>query len=264
MPPGARLPAQADRLAEADASHGGGMDSAEPAYLLAAALRDAATSPGPSGQVDTVPMRGRELLTRVANQSNLIPDPDLDSGQTMSLLALRYPELLEQVHGLGQLLQRGAQARDAGEQRTQHLIFEGRLAAMAQGIQSDHAKAYAAGSAALQQALRPQQGALASALGMDHQAARDVAEQCATAATVAQMQTVQRGAVLALQRRWLASTTAMDRVLQARIAAAARAGWRGRHRAPHRRPHPARRVEQQRRNRPAGGGLHRHAGPAGP
>jgi hypothetical protein len=37
---------------------------------------------------------GRALLTRIGNQSNLILDPDLDSYYTMSLVMLRFPELL--------------------------------------------------------------------------------------------------------------------------------------------------------------------------
>ncbi len=35
---------------------------------------------------------GRELVTRVGNQSKLILDPDLDSYYTMSLIVLRYPD----------------------------------------------------------------------------------------------------------------------------------------------------------------------------
>lgn len=41
---------------------------------------------------------GRELLTTVGNQSNLILDPDLDSYYEMSLSVLRFPELLQAVH----------------------------------------------------------------------------------------------------------------------------------------------------------------------
>ncbi|HEX8884567.1 MAG TPA: hypothetical protein VF797_08785, partial [Noviherbaspirillum sp.] len=37
---------------------------------------------------------GRALITRIGNQSNLILDPDLDSYYTMSLVMLRFPELL--------------------------------------------------------------------------------------------------------------------------------------------------------------------------
>ena len=86
-----RLPPQADRLAEADATHGGSLGTDELCRLLAPALRDAVASPGQSTPVDMVRTRGRELVTRIANQSKLIPEPDLDldSDDTTSRLALR-------------------------------------------------------------------------------------------------------------------------------------------------------------------------------
>jgi diguanylate cyclase (GGDEF)-like protein/PAS domain S-box-containing protein len=168
--------------------------------------------------VDAVLARGRELLTRVGNQSNLILDPDLDSYYTMSLLVLRYPELLEQVHGLGRLQQAGAVARDAAEQRTQFLIFEGRLDATAQGIASDHAEGYAAGDAALRVALEPRHQALGQALEAYRRAARQVADEGATAGTLALALARQREVVLALQSSWQASCAEMDRLLDKRIA----------------------------------------------
>ena len=221
----AGLPAQADRLAAAEATHGAGLDSGAPARQLAQAVREIAAGPGLGAQVEVALNRGRDLLTRVGNQSNLILDPDLDSYYTMSLLVLRYPELLEQVHGLGQLLQAGALARDAGGQRTRYLIFEGRLDATAQGIHSDHAEAYAAGDKALAQALQPQHQALVAALEAFRRAARDVADQGTTAATLRQVQTTQRVLVRALQRSWQTSNAEMDRLLHTRIAGLYQRMW---------------------------------------
>ena len=43
---------------------------------------------------------GCELVTRVGKQSKLSLDPDLDSYYTMSLIVLRYPELLDLMHGI--------------------------------------------------------------------------------------------------------------------------------------------------------------------
>ncbi len=214
-----RLAAHADAVRAAELAHGEAMDSAEPAGLLVQALRDAGRAPDDelALRVDSVLAQGRDLLTRVGNQSNLILDPDLDSYYTMSLLVLRYPELLEQVHGLGRLLQAGAVARDTGGQRTQFLIFEGRLDATARGITSDHAEAYAAGKPALRQALQPGQQALTAALEAYRRAARQVADQGATNATLAEARATQRVLVQALQRSWQSSSVEMDRLLHTRI-----------------------------------------------
>ena len=56
---------------------------------------------------------GRELLTTVGNQSNLILDPDLDSYYVMSLVVLRFPELLQAVHDTVSFLNAGAIAARA-------------------------------------------------------------------------------------------------------------------------------------------------------
>ncbi len=53
-------------------------------------LGTAPASASPSAAIE----QGRELVTRVGNQSNLILDPDLDSYYTMSIVLLRLPELL--------------------------------------------------------------------------------------------------------------------------------------------------------------------------
>ncbi len=216
--PRAALAVRADSVAQAEHAHGAGLDSAAPALLLVQALRDAAAAPVADAQtVDRALAQGRELLTRVANQSNLILDPDLDSYYTMSLLALRYPELLEQVQGLGRLLQGGAVAQASAEQRTQFLIFEGRLDATAQGITSDHAEAYAAGGATLRAALQPAQRELAEALDGFRRAARQLADEGATGHALAQAHAAQGALIDALQRSWQASCTAMDGLLRARI-----------------------------------------------
>ena len=220
------LRARAAAVTHGEQAHGAGMGSTELASTLAQTLQRASTAPAPdSDSVDQVLAKGRELLTRVANQSNLILDPDLDSYYTMSLLALRYPELLEQVQGLGRLLQPGAVALDSAEHRTQFLIFEGRLDATAQGITSDHAEAYAAGGIRLRTALQPAQSDLSAALNSFRRAARRVADDGATVQTLSQAQADQTALIDSLQRSWGASCAAMDDLLQARIAEQYRRMW---------------------------------------
>ncbi len=220
------LATHAEAVVRTQQAHGAGMESAELAQRLVQALRLAAAAPADDeASVDAALARGRELLTRVANQSNLILDPDLDSYYTMSLLAQRYPEQLEQAQGLGRLLRAGAAARDSAEQRTQFLIFEGRLDATAQGIRSDHAEAYAAGSAGLRRSLEPAQLELALALDGFRGAARRLADEGATGEALGQAQAAQEALIDALQRSWGASCQAMDGLLQARVSDQYRRMW---------------------------------------
>jgi hypothetical protein len=84
----------------------------------------------------------------------------------MSLIVLRYPELIELMHGIGAQLRtqsRGAGGR-ASDTRSQYLILEGRLDATAKGIESDFAEAVAAGGAPVKvkAALTPDQQKLAA------------------------------------------------------------------------------------------------------
>ena len=61
--------------------------------------------------------QGRELLTTVGNQSNLILDPDLDSYYVMSLTVLRFPELLQILYETRQFMQHWGR-KSAGQNQT--------------------------------------------------------------------------------------------------------------------------------------------------
>ena len=139
VPPGAPR-VHAETVKAAEAMHGRGLDAAELNGALAAALvaLDGASPATTTAYEDPVAgalARGRDLLTRVGNQSNLILDPDLDSYYTMSLVVLRYPELLEVAHDIGRRLRarEGSGGPPGAEERTAFLIAEGRLDAVANG-----------------------------------------------------------------------------------------------------------------------------------
>lgn len=88
------LPAQIDAL---ERERGDGLQSVERSAQFRQAverLQDATPAGTVSAARDALES-GRALVTRVGNQSNLILDPDLDSYYTMSLILLRFPELLE-------------------------------------------------------------------------------------------------------------------------------------------------------------------------
>ena len=100
---------------------------------------------------------GRELITRVGNQSNLILDPDLDSYYAMSQSILRYPRCSIRSTASAASCTSGTvvpppDRRD--EIRTRYLVLEGQLDAVLQGLRSDFAEA-AAANARADQALGP-------------------------------------------------------------------------------------------------------------
>ena len=95
--------------------------------------------------------KGRALVVRVGNQSNLILDPDLDSYYTMSLILLRFPELLELNAAMGaRLHSHGAQELEETESRTKYFILEGRIDAIAAAIRTDYGEAFAAANGPLE------------------------------------------------------------------------------------------------------------------
>jgi diguanylate cyclase (GGDEF)-like protein/PAS domain S-box-containing protein len=169
---------------------------------------------------------GRDLLTRIGNQSNLILDPDLDSYYTMSLVILRYPELLELVAAIGQQVkgQEGVMQPTA-ETLTQYLIYEGRLDANLQGLQSDHEEAYAAAGASLQGRLQPTQKHLAAAVEDFRHLARAVIKLGGTPEALALAQSAQAKLIYALRDSWGAGTAALDTLLEKRIEGFFRRMW---------------------------------------
>ena len=58
----------------------------------------------PGDKAEAAITAGRALINKIGDASNLILDPDLDSYYTMSLLLLRFPELLEIVTGVAEKL----------------------------------------------------------------------------------------------------------------------------------------------------------------
>ena len=120
--------------------------------------------------------QGRELVTRIGNQSNLILDPDLDSYYTMSLILLRYPTLLDVVAQITPRLQDVVDgvAIDPAE-RTRLFVLEGELQAAGSAIQSDYGEATAASSPLLTERLSPPQATLAAAIDRYRAVVRQVA-----------------------------------------------------------------------------------------
>jgi len=214
------IEAHAIRLPQTEAAHGAGMQSADLNTALAQAYAGLAASHGSksAAAVTSALAAGRDLVTRVGNQSNLILDPDLDSYYTMSLIVLRYPEMIEVAHSIGnQLIGQTTAGMAASDARTQYLILEGKIDATLQGIRADHAEAYAAGGAALKTALEPGELRLQAAVEHFRHQARLLVEAGATPQALAAAQLAQAELIRELQASWSAASTALDSLLVKRI-----------------------------------------------
>ena len=169
---------------------------------------------------------GTELLTRVGNQSNLILDPDLDSYYTMSLIVLRYPELLEVVNGIRERLE---EERDAGgasaELRARFLVLEGRLDASAKAIASDTAEASAAGGVVLRDKLKPPEAALQAALDSFRAIARSTIEDVAPGRSFEAAAAAQLALIDAVGNAWSSNADALEQLLLERIAKSYERMW---------------------------------------
>jgi diguanylate cyclase (GGDEF)-like protein/PAS domain S-box-containing protein len=171
--------------------------------------------------------QARSLLTTVGNQSNLILDPDLDSYYNMSLVVLRFPELVEVLLDTAQAVgqQRPRSAAASSLQGTTLLILAGRLDAVRQGIASDYAQAYAAGSPALRAALQNQQQELEAELGEVLTQVQYFSENGIAPADRQAFRLNYGQALDALSAAWQASTQALGGLLQARVDALFHKMW---------------------------------------
>jgi diguanylate cyclase (GGDEF)-like protein/PAS domain S-box-containing protein len=233
--PGAadRLKKHAAAVAAIEGELGEGLQSREPAQLfirsldkLALRVSNGNASPVPGAKPESEEAavaealtKGHDLLTRLANQSNLILDPDLDSYYTMSLMALRFPELTEAINATAAKVREPAPS-DAvllGEKRTQYLIIEGRLDAVAKGIEADFSEAFAAAAPELKTALDPARTRLLGAIERLRHEARGVIENKATPDGLARLESERRAVLAALGETWAATGTQMQRLLDLRI-----------------------------------------------
>jgi diguanylate cyclase (GGDEF)-like protein/PAS domain S-box-containing protein len=162
--------------------------------------------------------KGRALATRLGNQSNLILDPDLDSYYTMSLLLLRYPDLLEVVTGISAKLRQQTLAGQpmSGEARTQYFILEGRLDAIAKGIEADYGEAIAA-TPDLKVAMEPSRARLAAGVEAYRGAARALVDGEPSPKRWENVESSQRAVLADLGASWAVAQTEMETLLRIRV-----------------------------------------------
>ena len=192
---------------------------------LASATRDAAGGAAvapPFGAASVTRMRsellsqGRELLTTVGNQSNLILDPDLDSYYAMSLVVLRFPELLQAVHDTVVFLGAASSGHHGPQWSSELLTLVGRLDAVALSIDSDYNQAFIAGTPEMRATLTHQrQGLKASLEGF--QALLQGIAAGESRLTQAQLAVQQAQVLSALRDAWGVGLVDLERLLKQRV-----------------------------------------------
>jgi diguanylate cyclase (GGDEF)-like protein/PAS domain S-box-containing protein len=209
------------RIEKAELTHGRDLRSAEGAAAFSQSVARLAQVPE-GERVEAARQaldRGRALVTRVGNQSNLILDPDLDSYYTMSLVLLRFPELLDAASGMeAQLRRSGAGVPDQGdttESRTRYFILEGRIDAIAAGIHSDYGEAFAATQRPLRDQLDVSRERLLSGIERFRRAARQALDQ-GDAGTFAAFEAARQSLFADLDHAWSRASAELDTMLSAR------------------------------------------------
>jgi diguanylate cyclase (GGDEF)-like protein/PAS domain S-box-containing protein len=202
-------------LRDTERRFGEGMRSADSSDAVVQRLERLGKSPEPAALTQALE-QGRALVTRVGNQSNLILDPDLDSYYSMSLVLLRYPELLDVQGRMGNEL-RPVAGRSENDLRTQYLVLEGQLDATARGIASDQAEAVASSGPALRQALDPAQARLAQQIEEFRRATRAVIDDGASADRLRSTQLAQTALIAQLHGAWRVGQHQLERLLADRI-----------------------------------------------
>jgi diguanylate cyclase (GGDEF)-like protein/PAS domain S-box-containing protein len=160
--------------------------------------------------------KGRDLLTTVGNQSNLILDPDLDSYYVMSLSLLRFPELLQILNESRQFMLHPGSGT-ASQTQAQLLTLLGRLDAVLQGMESDYDQVWLAGSQPLKDALQTTRRSLLEQSNIFALSIQKSADHKITAIEVAQLDVAYTSAVTTLNQAWTSCIVQLQGLLQQRV-----------------------------------------------
>ncbi|MDT8989640.1 EAL domain-containing protein [Curvibacter sp. APW13] len=157
-----------------------------------------------------------ELIRTVGNQSNLILDPDLDSYYVMSLVVLRYPELLRSITSIDAYFQ-SPSAHPHANQTVDILRLRGGLDAAWAGIEADQIQAQRAGTPQLQGRLQPSLRYLQQSVGKLQSYLAEQA-QAPTERDAAQTSQLTRAAMLALDSAWHNQLEDLEGLLHTRVS----------------------------------------------
>ena len=180
-------------------------------------LDDMAASPVKATQLrGDLLTHGRDLLTTVGNQSNLILDPDLDSYYAMSLVVLRFPELLQVLHDT-QLFMQQAPGRTSSTRAAELLTLAGRLDAAVQAVESDYNQALQAGDPALSVALSDSRQGLLAHTRAYLESVQDVAQGESVLVLSDRPVRAHAQALQSLDGAWRSAVVELNRLLHNRV-----------------------------------------------
>lgn len=169
----------------------------------------------------------RALISRIGDQSNLILDPDLDSYYAMSLVLLRFPELVDLLAQIRAQAHRAVHDGTMGaDDRTEFLILEGRLTNVIKGIEGDRAAGYGGNpDGSLQRTLSPGFVVLDTALAKLVADLRgSIIDQSGPIHTEAVSHSIE-AALHATKAVWVQTSSELNRLLDVRIDGFFRRMW---------------------------------------
>ncbi len=181
-------------------------------------LRSLLTRPADPQHSAQLLTQGRELLTTVGNQSNLILDPDLDSYYVMSLSLLRFPELLQVLYDSQDFMRRELRAshHDANNV-AQLLALAGRLDAALQGVDSDYTQAWLAASPALKAVLSNGKQRLLQEAYAYSNAVKAAGDESSAPPDPQALEAAYQRTLVALDHIWQSAIAQLNILLQARV-----------------------------------------------
>lgn len=201
-------------LHAAEANYGKGMDTREFSALFSASLDEH----DETRRHQTI-LAGRSLIIRIGNQSNLILDPDLDSYYTMSLIVMRFPELLELVELIRAKAAEQIQASppDRNRLQTEYLILEGQLDAIVKGIDTDYAEAISATKPAIRNELSVVHRKLLASIDVYRGSAHKALFSDEAKGNVANVNAAAAILLTDLEKTWTAAGNTLQRLLNMRL-----------------------------------------------
>jgi diguanylate cyclase (GGDEF)-like protein/PAS domain S-box-containing protein len=215
-------------LVEAEERYGKGLHTGQLQHDLVRSIRGIITenererSPGSRELHARAVTSAMGLIARIGDQSNLILDPDLDSYYTMSLVLLRFPEVVSLLLDHGERAQKSLEPGRPGDSHSRFrlLVIEGKLAAAQKAIESDFNAA----------CRNDPSGRLKERLGQSHtrllSSLRRIADrQYGMTGGTPSAQQAHREALLSLHACWRQGSHELDLLLHDRIDSYFRRMW---------------------------------------